>query len=89
MKIRRTKVTVVTEHVFTFAEQRPAVLVKCEKCGAAARIMRFDEVSARAGLSLQAFCSELEANGFHFTAMPDGELCLCLTRSNQAESPLE
>lgn len=78
MRIRRTKVTVVTEHVFTFAEPYSAVQLECEKCGAPLRCIQSDEVAARSSVNLEAFQRKFEAEGFHFSKAANGAVLMCL-----------
>jgi len=47
MKIRRTKITVVKEHVFTYAEQRSPIRIECRQCGAMTRMVRLDEAAVQ------------------------------------------
>jgi len=69
---------VVTEHVFTFAEDRSPIQFECETCGAPARMITINEASAVSGFSVKAFRKDVEANGLHFTARADGALFICL-----------
>lgn len=79
MKIRRTKVTVVTEHVFTFAEHRSPIQVECETCGAPTRILRPDDALLESG-SVEAIRREVEASGLHLTVGANGVLFVCFTQ---------
>jgi hypothetical protein len=77
MRIRRTKVTVVTEHVFTFTEHRSPFQVECETCGAPTRMISLNEASSVSGISPEAIRQQVEASGLHFTASEDGALFIC------------
>jgi hypothetical protein len=78
MRIRRTKVTVVTEHVFTFFEHRSPIQVACSKCGGPAKMIRLDEAAAASGFSLDAIREQVEANGLHLTEEKDGAVFICV-----------
>ena len=83
MRIRKTKVTVVTEHVFTFAEHHSAAQAQCEKCGAPLRNIQLNEAAATSGVSMERFQREFEAKGFHFTEAANGTLFICLNSSSK------
>jgi hypothetical protein len=78
MRIRRTKVTVVKEHVFVLAEHCSPIQIECEQCGARTRIIRLDKASVEFGNNYEAIRREVEADGFHFTVEVDGSLLICL-----------
>jgi hypothetical protein len=76
MKIRRTKVTVVKEHIFVVAEHRSPIRIQCEKCGAQTRMVRLDEAAVQSG-SLEEIRREVEASGLHYTEEETGALLVC------------
>ena len=76
MKIRRTKIIVVKEHVFTYAEHRSPIRIECERCGARTRMVRLDEAAVQSG-SLQEIRREVEASGLHYTEEANGSLLVC------------
>lgn len=78
MRIKRTKITVVNEHVFTYAEHRLSTQVECPTCGGTASMIRFEDVPGLSGLSPEVIRKEVEASGRHFAAGPDGSFLLCL-----------
>ena len=84
MKIRRTKVTVVKEHVFTYAEYRSPVRIQCERCGAMTRMIRLDQGAVRAGTNLQEIGRDVEASGLHYTEETDGSLLICFGPPQQS-----
>jgi len=83
MKIRRTKVTVVKEHVFTYAEQRSPIRIECRQCGAMTRMVRLDEAAVQSG-SLQEVRREVEASGLHYTEEENGSLLICFGPPQQS-----
>jgi hypothetical protein len=78
MRIRRTKVTVVKEHVFTYTEDRTPIRIKCNQCSAMTRMVRLDEAGVASGASLQEIRREVEASGLHYLEEPNGSLLICL-----------
>ena len=77
MKIRRTKVTVVKEHVFTYAEHGAPLLVACEQCGVQTRMVLLDDRGLTSGADLQELRRDVQASGLHYTEGPDGSLLVC------------
>jgi hypothetical protein len=86
MRIRRTKVTVVTEHVFTFTEHRSPIQVECETCGAPTRMISLSEGASVSGISPEALRQQVEAFGLHLTARADGALFICSAHLKSIES---
>jgi len=78
MRIRRTKVTVVKEHAFTYVEHRSSIRIECEKCGAMTRMVRLDETTLVSGASMQEIRRDVEASGLHYTEEANGSFLICL-----------
>ena len=83
MRIRRTKVTVVKEHIFVVAERRSPIQVECAQCGAPVRVIRLDEASPDLGASLREIRNEVEASGLHYIEEANGSLLICLGPSRR------
>jgi hypothetical protein len=78
MKTKRTiELTVESSSVSVLRRTRPSMFAWCAVCDAEVRMISPEQAAARAGVSVRAIYSSVEAGQIHFLENHEGSLLVC------------